>query len=64
MTNYKINWRTFDDDGAVKRQWNSPATPAFFIIDHKGTINRKWVGKPGEKSVEAALDKAIQEVTE
>lgn len=61
MTKYKINWRTFDDDGAVNRQWNSPATPAFFIIDHKGTIQRKWIGKPGEKSVAGAVVQLVQE---
>ena len=61
MAKHKISWRTVDDDGAINRQWNSPATPAFYIIDHKGTIRRKWVGKPGEKSVDAALEKMIQE---
>jgi peroxiredoxin len=61
MTKEKINWRTFDDEGEVNRQWNFPATPAFFIIDHEGTIRRKWVGKPGEKSVEDALKNAIDE---
>jgi len=41
MTQQKINWRTFDDMGKINRQWNFPATPAFYIIDHKGTIRRK-----------------------
>ena len=61
MTKEKINWRSFDDDGAINRQWNFPATPVFYIIDHKGTIRRKWVGKPGEKSVDTALQKLIHE---
>ena len=59
MTKEEINWRSFDDDGAINRQWNFPATPSFYIIDHKGTIRHKWVGKPGEKSVDAALEKLI-----
>ncbi len=61
MTREKLNWRTIDDKGAINRQWNFPATPAFYIIDHKGTIRRKWVGKPGEKSLDASLGKLIQD---
>jgi hypothetical protein len=61
MTKEKLNWRSFDDPGEINRQWNLPATPMFCIIDHKGTIRRKWVGKPGEKSVAAALVTLIQE---
>jgi peroxiredoxin len=64
MTKEKINWRSFDDQGAINRQWNLPATPAFYVIDHKGAIRRKWVGKPGEKSIDAALEKLIQEAEE
>ncbi len=52
----------FDDDGSINRQWSLPATPSFYIIDHKGTIRHKWVGKPGEKSVDTALDKLIDDV--
>lgn len=64
MSQHKINWRTFDDAGEINRQWNSLATPAFYIIDHKGTIRRKWIGKPGEKSIDAALEKLIHESEE
>jgi peroxiredoxin len=61
MTKHEINWRSIDDEDAIKRQWNIPATPAFYIIDHKGTIRHKWVGKAGEKAIDAALEKLIQE---
>lgn len=61
MAREKINWRTFDDDGPINRQWNLPATPAFYIIDHEGTIRRKWIGKPGEKTIDTALEKLIGE---
>ncbi len=64
MTREKLNWRSIDDNGAINRQWNFPATPAFYIIDHKGKIRRKWVGKPGEKSVDDALKQLIQEAEE
>ena len=61
MTKERINWRTFDDEGAISLQWNRPAFPSMFIIDHKGTIRRKWVGKVGENTIDAALEKLIQE---
>jgi hypothetical protein len=60
MTKEKLNWRSFDGDDAINRQWNSLATPAFYIVDHTGTIRRKWVGKPGEKPIDAALEKLIR----
>ena len=61
MTKEQINWRSFDDAGAINRLWNLPATPTSCIIDHVGTIRRKWVGKPGEKPIDTALKKLIQE---
>ncbi len=64
MTTEKLNWRSFDDQGAINRQWNSLATPTYFVIDHKGAIRRKWVGNPGEESIDAALEKLIQEAEE
>jgi peroxiredoxin len=61
MTKEKINWRSFDDrDGVINRQWNFPATPVFYIIDHEGVIRRKWMGKPSERSVDTALEKLIR----
>ncbi len=60
MTREKLNWRSFDDQGAINRQWNLPATPTFCIIDHKGAIRHKWVGSPGEKAIDTALEKLIQ----
>ncbi len=64
MVREKINWRTFDDRGPfheapINRRWNRPATPTFYIIDHKGVIRHKWVGNPGRKAIDAALGKLL-----
>jgi len=64
MTKHQINWRSFDDNGSINRQWNLPATPTFYIVDHKGTIRHKWVGKVGGKTIDGALEKLIQEAEE
>lgn len=61
MIEHNITWRSFDDEGDLNRQWNMPATPTFYIIDHEGMIRHKWIGKPGENSVDNALDKLILE---
>ena len=37
-------------------------TPGYYVIDHTGVIRYKWVGNPGEKAIDAALEKLIQEV--
>ncbi len=61
MAEHNITWRSFDDENVINLQWNSPATPTFYIIDHEGVIRHKWIGKPGEDSVDKALDRLILE---
>jgi hypothetical protein len=66
MDKEKMNWRSFADPGALGRgaiasRWNLPGTPTFYVIDAKGVIRQKWVGSPGEKAIDAALDKLIKE---
>ena len=62
MIKEKLNWRSFRREEAINRQWNLPATPTMYIIDHNGTIRHKWVGKVGEKTIDAALEKLIRRV--
>ena len=63
--NEKLPWRSFVDlgnagAGAIARQWNHVATPTFYVLDHKGVIRYKWTGAPGEKVMDAALEKLIE----
>ncbi len=60
MAKEDLNWRTFVDGRVIARQWNSPATPTFYVLDPAGTIRHKWVGSPGEKAIDAALEKLIR----
>jgi hypothetical protein len=62
----KLTWRSFADPGELGRgpiatRWNLPATPTFYVIDPRGVIRHKWVGSPGAKAIDAALDKLIKE---
>jgi hypothetical protein len=61
MEKEKLNWRSFADGRAISEKWNA-ATPGYYAIDHKGVIRYKWVGNPGEKAIDAALEKLIQQV--
>lgn len=64
MEKENLNWRSFADDGAINRKWNLPATPAFYVLDDQGLIRHKWIGHPGENSIDDALEKLIEEAEE
>jgi hypothetical protein len=60
-----LSWRSFVDAGTagagpIATRWNLSATPTFYLIDHKGVIRYKWAGAPGEKVMDAALEKLIK----
>jgi len=66
MEKENITWRSFVDvgnagAGAIATSWRLSATPTFYVIDHKGVIRYKWAGAPGEKVLDAAIDKLINE---
>jgi peroxiredoxin len=61
MVKENLNWRSTADQGAIAEKWNSPGTPVYYVIDPAGVIRYKWVGNPGEKALDAALDKLIQQ---
>ena len=61
MDKEKLNWRSFAYREAINAKWN-PSTPGYYVIDHKGVIRHKWVGAPGEKAIDTALEKLINEV--
>jgi peroxiredoxin len=65
MEKEKLPWRSFVDlgnagTGPISVKWNFPAPPTFYLIDHKGIIRHKWTGAPGEKVMDAALEKLIE----
>jgi hypothetical protein len=62
MDKEKLTWRSFADDGAITSKWNQSFTPTLYLLDHKGVIRHKWVGSPGEKAIDAALEKLLNEV--
>ncbi len=62
----KLTWRSFADSGnagqgAIAARWNLTNTPTLYVLDPKGVIRHKWIGAPGEKAIDAALEKLINE---
>jgi len=60
MDKEKLNWRSFAAGRAISAKWNA-ATPTYYVLDPKGVIRSKWVGSPGTKAIDAALEKLIRE---
>jgi hypothetical protein len=69
MTKEKLPWRSYAErgpigQGPIAARWNVSATPTFYVIDPRGVIRYRWLGSPGEKAIDAALDKLIREAEE
>jgi len=60
MEKEKLNWRSFADRGVIFQKWSARGTPTYYVIDHKGVIRNKWIGYPGAKAIDTALDKLIE----
>ena len=60
MDKEKMNWRSFAHQDAINAKWN-PSTPGYYVLDPKGVIRYKWIGAPGEKAIDTALEKLISE---
>jgi hypothetical protein len=68
MDKEKLNWRSFADvnapnanSGPICSKWNLRGTPTLYVLDHKGVIRYKWLGSPGEKVIDEALNKLLRE---
>ena len=65
MGRENVTWRTFVDmgnagAGPIATKWNLSATPTLYLLDHNGIIRYKWAGAPGEKVIDAAVEKLIR----
>src|SRR5262249_38692929 len=64
-TNQKISWRSFKNDGSgqtpLSEEWNVEGWPTLYVIDHKGIIRHKWLGSPGEKAIDDAVELLVKE---
>jgi len=59
MEKEKLNWRSISSR-PVATKWSARGTPTYYVIDPNGVIRFKWVGYPGAKPIDAALEQLIQ----
>jgi hypothetical protein len=62
----QITWRSFwngpqGTGGPISAEWGVRGWPTLYVIDHKGIIRHKWVGSPGDKAMDDAIDKLVKE---
>jgi hypothetical protein len=60
MDKEKMNWRSFAHQDTINAKWN-PSTPGYYVLDPRGVIRHKWVGAPGAKAIDTALERLINE---
>jgi peroxiredoxin len=66
MDKEKLTWRSFadagekDQRGPIATTWHLRGTPTLFVLDDKGIIRYKWLGSPGEKRIDEAIETLIR----
>jgi thiol-disulfide isomerase/thioredoxin len=56
-----ITWRSFRNGNYhVGVTWNVRSWPTIYLIDDQGVIRSKWKGDPGEKELDAAVEKVVK----
>jgi thioredoxin-related protein len=60
MAKEKLDWRSLSSR-AVATKWSARGTPTYYVIDANGVIRFKWVGYPGAKAIDTALEELIKE---
>jgi peroxiredoxin len=57
-----IPWpNALDASGAISAEWKVDSLPTLFVIDKKGVIRNKFVGKPPDKDIEDAIESLLAE---
>ena len=61
----QVNWRSFKNQRSqgesISKAWHVSGWPALFLIDHKGVIRHKWVGKPDDAELEQRINTLIRD---
>ena len=60
----EITWRSFWNGGStrgpISKAWNVRGWPTLYIIDADGVIRHKFLGSPGEKVLDEAIDALVE----
>jgi hypothetical protein len=63
----QITWRSFwngpeGTGGAISKKWNVRGWPTLYIIDAQGVIRHKYLGNPGDKTLDDNIDNLVKKV--
>ena len=58
MQTEKLNWRSWSSR-EISTKWSARGTPTYYIIDPNGVIQFKWVGYPGAKAIDDAVERLL-----
>jgi hypothetical protein len=68
MEKEQITWRSWWDGGSTRgpiaTTWSIQGWPTLYVIDHKGVIRHKYLGSPGEKTLDEAIEALVKEAEE
>lgn len=60
----EISWRSFQDirpdQKSISAEWNVPAWPTIFLIDHTGTIRRRWIDAPPLDVLDSEVERWVK----
>src|SRR5262249_57869267 len=61
----QVTWRSFWDGGSTKgpiaTTWKVRGWPTLYVIDHNGVIRNKFLGSPGNKALDEAIEAVVKE---
>jgi hypothetical protein len=62
-----INWRSWhfelDDLRSVLAEWKVEGLPTIFVIDARGAIRFRHVGRPGDDELDRQVDQLVAEIS-
>src|SRR6516162_3469857 len=62
----KMTWRSWFDgpgtSGPIATKFKVRGWPTLYLVDQKGVIREKWVGSPGNETLDKAIENLVAEV--
>ncbi len=59
-----ISWRSFQDirpdQTPISDEWKVGGWPTLYLIDHTGTIRRRWVGEPPNEELDKEVERWVK----
>lgn len=64
LTDNPVTWRSFQDKRpgkpALSDEWQVHSWPTLYLIDHKGILQRRWIGSLSAEVLGREIDKLVE----